>query len=199
MVIHSAEFVVSSTTLAKCPPGNLPEFAFIGRSNVGKSSLINMLVNRKYLAKTSSTPGKTQTLNHFLINGEWHLVDLPGYGYASAAKSVKGEWPDMISKYLTGRENLANTFVLIDSRLDPQAIDQDFIQWMGKKQLPFSLVFTKSDKVSKTAVTTTVRKWEKVLQPKWTEMPPMFITSSEKRTGRDELLQYIASIIAAEK
>lgn len=199
MIIRNAEFVISSQAVEKCPPGKVPEFAFIGRSNVGKSSLINMLVNRKYLAKTSSTPGKTQLINHFIINDQWFLVDLPGYGYASAMKSVKEKWPSMISKYLAERENLVNTFVLIDTRLDPQAIDKDFIQWMGNKQLAFSIVFTKADKVSKTAAAATVRKWQDVLQATWEETPPMFMTSSEKRIGREELLDYIGSIVKDEK
>jgi GTP-binding protein len=158
-----------------------------------------MLVNRKYLAKTSSTPGKTQTINHFIINDEWFLVDLPGYGYASAAKNLKENWPTMISNYLIHRENLVNTFVLIDTRLDPQAKDKDFIQWMGSKKLPFSIVFTKVDKISKTAAAATVRQWKDELQAHWEETPPMFVTSAEKRIGREDLLEYIEAIVANEK
>ena len=195
MIIKTAEFVVSNTNPDKCPPGKLPEFAFIGRSNVGKSSLINMLVNRKNLAKTSSTPGKTQTINHFLIDNSWYLVDLPGYGYAKAGKTAKQSWPEMISNYLKKRETLQNTFVLIDCRLDPQANDLDFINWIGKAELPFSLVFTKIDKLSKNALVKTIGTWERTLKKSWEEMPPSFITSAEKKTGRDELIKYIESIL----
>lgn len=195
MIIKKAEFVVSNTSPEKCPTGNLPEFAFIGRSNVGKSSLINMLVSRKNLAKTSSTPGKTQTINHFIIDDSWYLVDLPGYGYASVGKKAKESWPAMISTYLKKRETLQNTFVLIDSRLDPQANDLDFINWIGKAELPFSLVFTKIDKLSKSALMKTVGTWERTLKKTWEHMPPAFFTSAEKKTGRDELLKYIESIL----
>ena len=195
MIIKTAEFVVSNTNPDKCPTGKLPEFAFIGRSNVGKSSLINMLVNRKNLAKTSSTPGKTQTINHFLIDNSWYLVDLPGYGYAKAGKTAKQSWPEMISNYLKKRETLQNTFVLIDCRLDPQANDLDFINWIGKAELPFSLVFTKIDKLSKNALVKTIGTWERTLKKSWEEMPPSFITSAEKKTGRDELINYIESIL----
>jgi len=195
LIIKKAEFVISNTDPGKCPSTGLPEFAFIGRSNVGKSSLINMLVNRKNLAKTSATPGKTQTINHFVIDDKWYLVDLPGYGYASVGKSAKQAWPIMIENYIKNRETLLNTFVLIDCRLDPQANDLDFVNWIGKKQLPFSLVFTKIDKLSKGALMKTVGTWERALKKTWDEMPPMFITSSEKKTGRDELLGYIESIL----
>lgn len=198
MIIKKAEFVVSNTNPDKCPTGNLPEFAFIGRSNVGKSSLINMLVNRKNLAKTSSTPGKTQTINHFIINDAWYLVDLPGYGYASTSKAAKEAWPQMISTYLKKRETLQNTFVLIDCRLDPQANDLDFINWIGKQELPFSIVFTKIDKLSRTALTKTVGTWERTLKKTWEHMPPAFFSSAEKKTGRDELLQYIDTILKKE-
>lgn len=198
MIIKKAEFVVSNTNPDKCPTGNLPEFAFIGRSNVGKSSLINMLVNRKNLAKTSSTPGKTQTINHFIINDAWYLVDLPGYGYASTSKAAKEAWPQMISNFLKKRETLQNTFVLIDCRLDPQANDLDFINWIGKQELPFSIVFTKIDKLSRTALTKTVGTWERTLKKTWEHMPPAFFSSAEKKTGRDELLQYIDTILKKE-
>jgi GTP-binding protein len=195
MIIKKAEFIVSNTNPEMCPTTGLPEFAFIGRSNVGKSSLINMLVTRKNLAKTSSTPGKTQTINHFLINDAWYLVDLPGYGYASVGKTTKGSWPAMIETFLKKRDNLQNTFVLIDARLDPQANDVDFINWMGTKGLPFSLVFTKIDKLSKTALNKSATVWADKLKMTWEELPPVFFTSAEKRTGKDELLQFIGSII----
>lgn len=195
MIIKNAEFVVSNTNPEKCPATSLPEFAFIGRSNVGKSSLINMLVNRKNLAKTSATPGKTQTINHFLIDNTWYLVDLPGYGYASVGKTAKQAWPMMIENYLKNRETLQNTFVLIDSRLDPQANDLDFVNWIGKKQLPFSLVFTKADKLSKTALLKSIGTWERTLRKTWDELPPMFVTSAEKKSGRDEMLGYIENIL----
>jgi GTP-binding protein len=195
MVIKKAEFVVSNTNPGKCPDTGLPEFAFIGRSNVGKSSLINMIVNRKNLAKTSSTPGKTQTINHFIINDAWYLVDLPGYGYASVGKTTKGSWPAMIDTYVRKRETLQNTFVLIDSRLDPQANDLDFINWIGKLQLPFSIVFTKTDKLSKAALNKSATTWADKLRLTWEELPPVFFTSAEKKTGKDELLAFIESII----
>lgn len=195
MIIKKAEFVVSNTDPNKCPTTRLPEFAFIGRSNVGKSSLINMLVNRKNLAKISATPGKTQTINHFLIDDAWYLVDLPGYGYASVGRSARQAWPLMIENYIKKRETLQNTFVLIDSRLDPQANDLDFVNWIGKQELPFSLVFTKTDKLSKGAVAKSAQTWADRLNQTWEELPPIFITSAEKKTGRDELLTYINSIL----
>lgn len=195
MIIKKAEFVVSNTNPDKCPTSGLPEFAFIGRSNVGKSSLINMLVNRKNLAKTSSTPGKTQTINHFVIDDAWYLVDLPGYGYASVGKTSRQAWPTMIDNYIRNRKTLQNTFVLIDSRLEPQANDLDFVNWIGKKQLPFSIVFTKTDKISKAAVSKTAAAWGQKLKLSWEELPPVFFTSSEKKSGRDELLGYIETIL----
>ncbi|HZY80757.1 MAG TPA: ribosome biogenesis GTP-binding protein YihA/YsxC [Cyclobacteriaceae bacterium] len=197
MIIKKAEFVISNTNPGNCPTTGLPEFAFIGRSNVGKSSLINMLVNRKSLAKTSATPGKTQTINHFIINDAWYLVDLPGYGYASVGKTAKQGWPAMIETYIKKRETLQNTFVLIDSRLEPQANDLDFINWIGKNEIPFSMVFTKIDKLSKTALNKTADAWAQKLKLTWEELPPVFFTSSEKKTGRDELLDFIGSIIFA--
>jgi GTP-binding protein len=199
MIIKTAEFIVSNTDPGKCPTNKLPEFAFIGRSNVGKSSLINMVVNHKNLAKTSSTPGKTQTINHFLVNAEWFLVDLPGYGYAAANKIARQGWPAMIETYLKKRETLQNTFVLIDSRLEPQAIDLDFIAWIGKHELPFSIVFTKADKLSKGAVANSIAAWKRKLSATWEELPPMFKTSAEKKEGRDELLEYIGSILTRHK
>lgn len=195
MNIKNAEFIISNTDPAKCPTTGKPEFAFIGRSNVGKSSVINMLVNRKNLAKTSSTPGKTQTINHFLIDNSWYLVDLPGYGYASVGRSSRQSWPVMIENYIKNRETLQNTFVLIDSRLEPQANDLDFVGWIGKKQLPFSLVFTKIDKLSKSALSKSVSTWGQKLKQTWDELPPVFFTSAEKKTGREELLGYIETIL----
>jgi GTP-binding protein len=195
LIIKKAEFVISNTNIEKCPATGLPEFAFIGRSNVGKSSLINMLVGRKNLAKTSSTPGKTQTINHFIIDDRWYVVDLPGYGYASVGKSAKQTWPLMIENYIKNRKTLQNTFVLIDSRLEPQANDLDFVNWIGKSQLPFSLVFTKTDKISKSAVSKTAEAWGRKLRLTWEELPPVFFTSSEKKSGREELLKYIESVL----
>jgi len=195
MIIKNAEFVISNTDPTKCPETRLPEFAFIGRSNVGKSSVINMLVNRKNLAKTSSTPGKTQTINHFIIDNAWYLVDLPGYGYAHVGRTARQAWPIMIENYIQKRENLQNTFVLIDSRLEPQANDLDFINWIGKRELPFSLVFTKIDKLSKGALTKSADTWAKKLHLTWEELPPIFFTSAEKKSGREELLGYIESIL----
>lgn len=195
MIIRTATFISSVADVRKCPESALPEFAFIGRSNVGKSSLINMLVGRKSLAKISVKPGKTQTINHYLVNENWYLVDLPGYGYASVSRSASKSWPKMISSYLQERKTLANTFILIDSRLDPQAIDKDFITWAGKSEIPFSIVFTKADKLSKGAMTVTIRKWQEVLAAAWSELPPMFITSSTAKTGKDEILTYVNDII----
>ncbi len=195
MIIRSAEFVVSNTDPAKCPDSNKSEFAFIGRSNVGKSSLINLLVDRKNLAKTSSTPGKTQTINHFLINEEWYLVDLPGYGYASVTRSKHRSWGSMIETYLKKRDNLITTFVLLDPRHDPQKIDLEFIAWMGQEGLPFSLVFTKADKLSKNHLMIAKKKWETKLEETWSELPPIFLTSSEERKGKEDLLSYIKTLL----
>lgn len=195
MNIRTSDFVVSNTNPSSCPPPNKPEFAFIGRSNVGKSSLINLLVSRKNLAKTSSTPGKTQTINHFLINGSWFLVDLPGYGYASVSRSKSEAWAPMITTYLKKRENLITTFVLIDPRVEPQKIDVEFINWMGQEGLPFSLVFTKADKLSRHALAVTIESWKKKLGDRWEEFPPMFATSATDRRGKEELLAYIAQLL----
>ena len=197
MIIRSAEFTISNTKLSHCPNPDRPEFAFIGRSNVGKSSLINMLVNNKSLAKTSSKPGKTQTINHFMINSAWYLVDLPGYGYAGVSKSSREGWGAMIENYLQKRENLYCTFILIDSRLEPQKIDLDFIQWMGEKHLPFALLFTKSDKQKSGKLATSQLRFKKKLLETWEEMPPFIITSAEKKTGRDEVLSFIETAIQA--
>lgn len=195
MIIRSAEFIISNTDPSRCPEPNKSEFAFIGRSNVGKSSLINLLVDRKNLAKTSSTPGKTQTINHFLINEMWYLVDLPGYGYASVTRSKHRSWGSMIETYLKKRDNLITTFVLLDPRHDPQKIDLEFIQWMGQEGLPFSLVFTKADKISKNQLMASKKKWETTLEETWSEMPPVFLTSSEEHKGKEELLNYIQSLL----
>ncbi len=198
MIIQSAEFLVSNTDPSKCPEAGKHEFAFIGRSNVGKSSLINLLVNRKNLAKTSSTPGKTQTINHFLINEKWYLVDLPGYGYASVTRSKHRSWGSMIETYLKKRNNLITTFVLLDPRHEPQKIDLEFIQWMGEQGLPFALVFTKGDKLSINHLMAAKKKWEQTLEQTWAELPPIFLTSSEQRKGREELLDYINSLLSTD-
>lgn len=194
MEIKKSEFVISSPTVQRCPKDNKLEYAFIGRSNVGKSSLINMLCNHKGLAKTSSTPGKTLLINHFLINDEWYLVDLPGYGFAKRSKKVQDQIQNMISQYLMMREQLVTTFVLIDIRHTPQKIDLEFLEWLGTNGIPFSIVFTKADKLSKLRANENVKKYINVLQETWEELPPYFITSSEKRTGREELLGYIEQI-----
>ena len=197
MNIKSADFVVSNTNPSACPAPDKPEFAFIGRSNVGKSSLINLLVNRRNLAKTSSSPGKTQTINHFIINEAWYLVDLPGYGYASISRSKSQSWGPMIETYLKKRDNLQTTFVLLDARLEPQAIDIAFIQWMGTEGIPFALVFTKSDKISRGKLASSKSLWEKKLLMTWEELPPFFITSAEDRRGKDDLLNYIQTMLTS--
>lgn len=194
MIIKNAKFVVSNTDYKKCPSLKQPEYAFIGRSNVGKSSLINAMTNHSKLAKTSGRPGKTQLINHFVINNEWYLVDLPGYGYAKVSKESRAKWHTMISDYLMHRENLYNVFVLIDSRLDPQAIDLDFVEWLGENQIPFSLVFTKADKLSVNKVQSNVSKFKKTLLKTWESLPRMFITSAVSGKGTQELLDYIDEI-----
>lgn len=194
MIVKSAEFVQSVTDWKKCPQANLPEYAFIGRSNVGKSSLINMLVRNSKLAKTSSKPGKTQTINHFLINKDWYLVDLPGYGYASISKTMREKWQKMINDYLVCRENLQLVFVLVDSRLEPQKIDIDFINSLGESGVPFSIIFTKTDKLSASKVQGNVQRFKNKLMETWEELPFMLLTSSETGKGRDEVLQYIEDI-----
>jgi len=191
MIIKSAEFQCSNTRTDKLPPPVLPEYAFIGRSNVGKSSLINMLVQKKGLAKTSQTPGKTQLINHFLINENWQLVDLPGYGYAKTSRSNRADWQKFISFYLRNRENLQCVFVLIDSRLDPQKIDIEFCTWLGENGLPFQLVFTKADKQSRVKSDQSVAKFRKALQEIFEEVPKHYITSAETQDGRDEILNFI--------
>lgn len=194
MEIKQAEFSLSAPTPSMCPKDNKPEYAFIGRSNVGKSSLINMLTNNKKLAKTSSTPGKTLLINHFIINREWYLVDLPGYGYARRSKSELERIDKMIRGYILQREQLACVFVLIDIRLEPQKIDLDFINWLGMSSIPLALVFTKADKLSQAKVSANVETYKQKLEETWEELPPYFITSSAKKTGRDELLTYIEQI-----
>lgn len=194
MDIKSAEFVISNTDYRKCPDSRLPEYAFIGRSNVGKSSLINMLCNRNGLAMTSSKPGKTLLINHFLINNNWHLVDLPGYGYATAGKKTREQLKDIIESYILNREQLTCLFLLIDCRHEPQKIDIEFMEWLGENGVPFSIVFTKLDKLSHVKGVESIRVYREKLEEQWEELPPIFLTSSEKRTGRDEVLNYIDSI-----
>ena len=195
MDIKKAVFHISSAKLSQCPNDVKMEFAFIGRSNVGKSSLINMLTNRKDLAKTSATPGKTLLINHFNINDEWYIVDLPGYGFAKRSKKVQEEIERMISSYILKREQCANVFLLIDIRHDPQKIDREFMEWLGENSIPFSIVFTKADKLSSAKVKQNAQKYMNTLLDSWEELPPYFITSSEKRQGRDKLLNYIDSIL----
>ncbi len=194
MIIKEAKFVISNSELSLCPTDGKPEYAFIGRSNVGKSSLINMLTDHKDLAKTSGTPGKTQLINHFLINGNWYLVDLPGYGYARASKSSRAKWEVFISEYLTKREMLINIFVLLDARLEPQKIDIEFLTWCAEEQLPFSMVFTKIDKLSSSALQKNLAVYKKEILKQWEEMPPVFTTSAQSKFGREKLLNYIQQI-----
>ncbi|MBQ3929462.1 MAG: YihA family ribosome biogenesis GTP-binding protein [Paludibacteraceae bacterium] len=194
MIIKSATFVKSSPAVAQCPNTNTPEYAFIGRSNVGKSSLINTLTGIKGLALTGSTPGKTLLINHFLVNGEWHIVDLPGYGFAQRGKKQREELRRMIEGYILDREQLTNLFLLIDSRLEPQQIDLEFIEWLGENGVPFSIVFTKADKLTKTALNTNIESYKTRLKEDWEQLPPIFITSSQTRDGREEILNYIEQI-----
>lgn len=194
MEVKTSEFVISAPTVTKCPNDTKPEYAFIGRSNVGKSSLINMLCNHKGLAKTSATPGKTLLINHFIINKEWYLVDLPGYGFAKRSKSVQQQLDQMIRGYILQREQLVNVFLLIDIRHDPMAADLEFINWLGLSGIPFSIIFTKSDKLAPTKVNATAEAWMQKLRETWEELPPYFITSAEKKTGREEVLGYIEEI-----
>ena len=194
MDIKNSEFVISTPMVSMCPKDTKPEYAFIGRSNVGKSSLINMLCRRKGLAKTSATPGKTLLINHFIINKEWYLVDLPGYGFAKRSKKEIARLDQMIRGYILGREQLVNTFVLVDVRLEPQAIDLEFLNWLGISGVPFSIIFTKADKLSAAKVRLNVDAYQKKMLETWEEMPPFFITSAEKETGREEVLDYIEKI-----
>ena len=194
MKIKSAEYIISNADARKCPEGNIPEYAFIGRSNVGKSSLINMLTERAALAKTSATPGKTLLINHFLINKEWYIVDLPGYGYAKRSKDSRDKFRKIIEGYILRREQMTNLFVLVDARHDPQKIDLEFMEWLGENGVPFSIVFTKMDKLGKVVGVANVNKYLKKLKESWEELPPYFMTSSEGRRGREELLAYIEEI-----
>ncbi len=202
MEIKKSVFTISAAKLSQCPKTEQAEFAFIGRSNVGKSSLINMLTNHKDLAKTSATPGKTLLINHFLITTnmeekgkEWYIVDLPGYGFAKRSKKVQDELQDMISSYILHREQLVNVFLLIDIRHDPQKIDVEFMEWLGENGVPFSIVFTKADKVGTGKAKDNVNRYLHTLMDTWEELPPHFVTSSEKRQGKEELLGYIEEIL----
>ena len=194
MVITKAEFVISNTDVKKCPAGNLPEYAFIGRSNVGKSSLINMLTDRKQLAKTSQKPGKTQLINHFIINETWYLVDLPGYGYAQRGKQGRETIRRIIERYILERHELTNLFVLLDCRHEPQQIDLEFMTWLGENAIPFAIIFTKTDKISKGRLQTNRQIYAEKMLETWEELPPVFTTSSEKKEGRDEILHFIEKI-----
>jgi len=194
MKIKSAEFVVSNQDVAKCPNNHIPEYAFIGRSNVGKSSLINMLTNRKNLAKTSGRPGKTQLINHFIINSNWYLVDLPGYGYARVSKSSKKTFQKFITEYFEQRTQLVSAFVLVDIRHEPQPIDLNFMKWLGEHGIPFAIIFTKADKLKPKAIQNHVEAYKNILLETWEEMPQYFITSSSKEVGKEALLDYIDAI-----
>lgn len=194
MIINTARFVISSATVAKCPTDNRHEYAFIGRSNVGKSSLINMLTGRKGLAMTSSTPGKTMLINHFLVNDSWYIVDLPGYGYARRGKESREQLDKMIREYILNRAQMTNLFLLIDGRHDPQRIDIEFMEWLGENQVPFSIVFTKLDKMGPVAGKQQVAKYLSTLLEQWEELPPTFLTSSEDGRGRAEILDYIEQL-----
>lgn len=196
MPIHQSTFVISSPDVKQCPASTLPEYAFIGRSNVGKSSLINMLCHNPKLAKTSQKPGKTLLINHFIINGEWHLVDLPGYGFAQISQTQREQLRKMIERYCLLREQLTSLFVLIDSRLEPQKIDLDFMNWLGDNEVPFAIVFTKADKVGKGRLSENIGNYKLRLQETWEELPPIFITSAENGMGEHELITYIEDINA---
>lgn len=194
MIIKTAEFLISNTKQDRLPEPTMPEFAFIGRSNVGKSSLINMLCRKKGLAKTSQSPGKTQVINHFVINSDWFLVDLPGYGYAKVSQTTRKSWEGMIKTYLESRENLQCVMVLVDSRLEPQKVDLEFIDWLGGKGIPFCIIFTKADKQSKAKTAANVDLFNETLLKNWEELPTFFITSAEEGTGKEEVLEYIDQI-----
>ncbi|TGX83608.1 YihA family ribosome biogenesis GTP-binding protein [Palleniella muris] len=194
MIIKTAEYSISSPTVGQCPNDTKNEFAFIGRSNVGKSSLINMLCRHRGLAKTSATPGKTLMINHFIINKEWYLVDLPGYGFAKRSKTVQQKLEQMIAGYILQRQQLVCTFVLIDVRHDPQLIDREFIDWLGESNIPFAIIFTKADKLGIVKARAAASAWMEKMRDRWEELPPYFITSSDKAIGRDEVLDYIESI-----
>jgi len=194
MKIKSAEFVISNSLVAKCPKDRLPEYAFIGRSNVGKSSLINMITNKKNLAKTSGRPGKTQLINHFMINKEWFLVDLPGYGYARVSKKSKKTFQKFITDYFEKREQMVCAFVLVDSRHEPQKVDLEFMDWLGRNQVPFNIIFTKTDKLKPEALKRNIARYQEILLETWEECPQHFTTSSSNYSGKDELLNYIEEI-----
>ena len=194
MIIKSAEFVISNSDYKLCPQDGKPEYAFIGRSNVGKSSLINMLTNKKGLAMTSSKPGKTTLINHFIINNQWYLVDLPGYGYARRSKEGREKLREIIEDYILERTELVNLFVLVDVRHEAQLIDLEFMEWLGENGVPFSVVFTKADKLSALRLQTNVEAYKDKLIESWDELPPIFITSSERKQGRDEVIDYIGKI-----
>lgn len=194
MIIKDAKFVISNTDYKLCPTDGKPEYAFIGRSNVGKSSLINMVTNHKGLAMTSSKPGKTQLINHFIINDEWYLVDLPGYGYAQRGKEGRETIRIIIEDYILNRDDLTNLFLLLDCRHEPQLIDMEFMEWLGENEIPFAIIFTKIDKLSKSRVKENLAKYTDKLEETWDELPPIFITSSEHRIGGDEILDYIEKI-----
>lgn len=194
MEISNAEFIISNTDVKKCPTGHLPEYAFIGRSNVGKSSLINMLTGRKGLAMTSATPGKTMLINHFLINDSWYIVDLPGYGYARRGMKGQEQIRTIIEDYILEREQMTNLFLLIDSRLEPQKIDMEFMEWLGENGIPFSIIFTKADKLKGGRLKMNINAYIRELRKQWEELPPYFVSSSEDRMGRTEILDYIESI-----
>lgn len=191
MIIKDAHFVSSNSKIDRLPKDNIPEYAFIGRSNVGKSSLINALVQRRGLAKTSATPGKTIAINHFMVNDSWYLVDLPGYGYAQRSKKAREEWRVMLANYIRRRRNLVCTFVLVDSRIEPQDSDVGFMEWLGENQVPFCIVFTKADKLGKMELEKNVEDYKQRLLQDWEELPPIFITSSETKLGREDILDYI--------
>lgn len=195
MIIHTATFVKSSTSLAQCPEPSLPEFAFIGRSNVGKSSLINMVTGWSKLAKTSGQPGKTRTINHFIINGEWYLADLPGYGYAKVSATLRDNWVKEVENYIVKRENLACLFVLLDCRIKPQSSDLRFMEMVGLSQIPFARVFTKADKLKKAELENSITVYDRMMLERWEELPPSFISSVPDRTGREEILTFIEQSI----
>lgn len=197
--VITSDFVISNSDVSRCPNDKLPEYAFIGRSNVGKSSLINMLCGRKNLALTSSKPGKTLLINHFIINKSWYLVDLPGYGYAKRSKKITGKIGTIVERYINEREALTCLFVLVDSRIEPQQIDVDFINHAGEHNIPIAIVFTKADRLNSQAVKGNIEKMKSTLAQTWEELPPIFITSSARKTGKEELLAYIAEINASLK
>ncbi|MCO5247809.1 MAG: ribosome biogenesis GTP-binding protein YihA/YsxC [Chitinophagales bacterium] len=193
-IVKDAQFVGSFAQTSQCPESTIPEYAFIGRSNVGKSSLVNYLTGRKSLAKVSGTPGKTRLLNFFIINNNWHLVDLPGYGYARVSKTSRAEFNKTNQHYLTNREQLTCLFVLIDVSISPQKIDMEFINWVGDKGLPFAIIYTKADKISKTKIDSNIASIQKELKKSWEELPPQFVTTASKRSGKDAVLEYIDEV-----